>query len=126
LLSQIQTNRASLVHGRLRLGDDLNAPPWHIDAVAGRPPHHHCQCYSRGAAGPGLSAVQEKLAKAQNRAVDVFASLYLPQLPTQHEMVRRARAMFADTPSMDVIVSRAHAVILDTIGVRLSAIAAAH
>jgi hypothetical protein len=34
LLSQIQTNRASLVHGRLRLGD-LNAAPWHIDAVAG-------------------------------------------------------------------------------------------
>ena len=77
-------------------------------------------------AGPGLSAIQEKLAKAQNRAVDVFASLYLPQLPTQHEIVRRARAMFADTPSMDVIVSRAHAVILDTIGARLSAMAAAH
>ena len=34
--------------------------------------------------------------------------------------------MFAYTPSMDVIVSRAHAVILDTIGTRLSAIAAAH
>jgi stearoyl-CoA desaturase (delta-9 desaturase) len=77
-------------------------------------------------AGPGLSAIQEKLAKAQNRAADVFASLYLPQLPTQNEIVRRARAMFADTPSMDVIVSRAHAVILDTIGARLSAMAAAH
>ena len=34
--------------------------------------------------------------------------------------------MFAGTPSMDVIVSRAHAVILDTIGARLSAMAAAH
>jgi hypothetical protein len=34
LLRQIQTDRASLVHGRLRSGD-LNAPPWHIDAVAG-------------------------------------------------------------------------------------------
>jgi hypothetical protein len=34
--------------------------------------------------------------------------------------------MFADTPSMDVIVSRAHIVILDTIGARLSAMAAAH
>jgi hypothetical protein len=31
---QIQTNRANLAHGRLLLGD-LNAPPWHIDAVAG-------------------------------------------------------------------------------------------
>jgi hypothetical protein len=34
LLRQIQTDRASLVHGRLRSGD-LNASPWHIDAVAG-------------------------------------------------------------------------------------------
>jgi stearoyl-CoA desaturase (Delta-9 desaturase) len=77
-------------------------------------------------AGPGLSAIQDKLAKAQNRVADVFASLYLPQLPTQYEIARRARAMFADTPSMDAIVSRAHAVILDTIGARLSAMAAAH
>jgi stearoyl-CoA desaturase (delta-9 desaturase) len=77
-------------------------------------------------AAPGLSAIQGKLAKAQNRVADVFASLYLPQLPTQNEIARRARAMFAETPSMDVIVSRAHAVILDTIGARLSAMAAAH
>jgi stearoyl-CoA desaturase (Delta-9 desaturase) len=77
-------------------------------------------------AGPDLSALQEKLAKAQNRAADAFAGLYLPQLPTRHEIVRRALAMFADTPSMDVIVTRAHAVILDTIGARLSTIAAAH
>jgi stearoyl-CoA desaturase (delta-9 desaturase) len=76
--------------------------------------------------GAGLSAIQERLANAQDRAVDVFASLYLPQLPTRHEIVRRARAMFADTTSMDVIVSRAHAVILDTIGARLITMAAAH
>ena len=66
--------------------------------------------------GPGLSAIQEKLANAQGHAADVFAGLYLPQLPTRHEIVKRALAMYADTPSMDVIVSRAHAVILDTIG----------
>ena len=77
-------------------------------------------------AGSDLSAIQERLAKAQNCAADVFAGLYLPQLPTRHEIVRRALAMFADTPSMDVIVSRAHTVILDTIGARLSAMAAAH
>lgn len=35
------------------------------------------------------------------------------------EIVRRALAMFADTPSMEVIVSRAHTVILDGIGARL-------
>jgi hypothetical protein len=52
-------------------------------------------------------AIQEKLTKAQNRAADVFASLYLPQLPTRQEIVRRALAMFADTPSIDVIYQAA-------------------
>ena len=74
-------------------------------------------------AGPALFAIQEKLAKAQNRAADVFASLHLPPLPTRHEIVNRALVMFADTPSLDVIVNRAHTVILDTIGARLSAVA---
>ena len=71
-------------------------------------------------------SVLEKLAKAQNRAADVFAGLYLPQLPTRHEIVRRASAMFAETPSMDIIVSRAQALILNTIGARLSTVATVH
>ncbi len=44
--------------------------------------------------------------RAAAQLADVFAGLYLPQLPTRHEVVRRASAMFADTPSMDVTVSR--------------------
>jgi stearoyl-CoA desaturase (Delta-9 desaturase) len=74
-------------------------------------------------AGPSLSAIQESLANAQNRVADVLASFYLPQLPTRHEIVSRAMAMFAETPSMDAIVSRAHMAILDAIGARLSAVA---
>jgi stearoyl-CoA desaturase (Delta-9 desaturase) len=73
-------------------------------------------------AGPALSAIQEKLAKTQNRAADVLAGLHLPQLPTRHDIVSRAAAMFAETPSLEAIVSRAHAVILETIGARLSAL----
>jgi stearoyl-CoA desaturase (Delta-9 desaturase) len=72
-------------------------------------------------AGSGLPAIQDKLAQAQNRATDVLASLHLPQLPTRHEMVSRAMAMFAETPSMEAIVNRAQAVILDTICARLAA-----
>jgi stearoyl-CoA desaturase (Delta-9 desaturase) len=49
-------------------------------------------------AGPSLSAIQESLANAQNRAADVLASFYLPQLPTRREIVSRAMAMFAETP----------------------------
>jgi len=72
--------------------------------------------------GPSLDAVLEKLAKAQHRAADVLASLHLPQLPTHHEIMSRAMAMFAETPSMEAIVSRAQSVILDTICARLRAI----
>jgi len=72
-------------------------------------------------AGPRLSALQERLADARHRAADVLASLHLPQLPTRHEISARARAMFAETPSMEDIVNRAYAVILDAIGTRLSA-----
>jgi len=72
-------------------------------------------------AGPGLSAIQQKLANTQHRAAEVLAGLHLPQLPARHEIVTRAMAMFVETPSMETIVSRAQAVILDTICVRLSA-----
>ena len=72
-------------------------------------------------AGSGLPTIQDKLAQAQNRATDVLAGLHLPQLPTRHDIVSRAMAMFAETPSMEAIVNRAQAVILDTICARLGA-----
>ena len=72
-------------------------------------------------AGSGLPTIQDKLAQAQNRATDVLVGLHLPQLPTRHEIVSRAMAMFAETPSMEAIVNRAQAVILDTICARLGA-----
>lgn len=71
-------------------------------------------------AGSALSAIQERLVSAQHRAGDVLAGLHLPQMPTRHDIVARALAMFAETPSMEAIVSRAQAVILDAICVRLS------
>ena len=48
------------------------------------------------------------------------ATWHLPHLPTRHDILARAMAMFAETPSMEDIVNRAHAVILDTIGARLA------
>jgi stearoyl-CoA desaturase (Delta-9 desaturase) len=72
-------------------------------------------------AGSGLPTIQDKLAQAQNRATDVLAGLHLPQLPTRREIVSRAMAMFAETPSMEAVVNRAQAVILDTICARLGA-----
>jgi len=72
-------------------------------------------------AGPSLVALQEKLAEAQHRAADVLATWHLPHMPTQQDLLARATAMFAETPSMEDIVSRAHTVILDRIGAKLTA-----
>src|SRR6478672_7470348 len=39
-LRNIKPYRASLAHGRLPCGGHSTPPPWHIDAVGGRPHHH--------------------------------------------------------------------------------------
>jgi stearoyl-CoA desaturase (Delta-9 desaturase) len=66
-----------------------------------------------------LSALQDQLATAQDRAAHLLGSLHLPQLPTRQDILAQAVAMYASTPSMEVIVDRAHALILDAIGARL-------
>jgi stearoyl-CoA desaturase (delta-9 desaturase) len=71
--------------------------------------------------GPALLALGETIAGAHHRVSDVLANWQLPQLPTRHELLARATAMFAETPSMEDIVDRAHAVILDRIGAQLTA-----
>jgi stearoyl-CoA desaturase (Delta-9 desaturase) len=74
---------------------------------------------------PSLSALQERLAMerlaVQLRAADVLAGLHLPHLPTRSEILSRATTMYAKTPSIDDIVDRAHALLLEAVGVRLKA-----
>jgi stearoyl-CoA desaturase (delta-9 desaturase) len=69
--------------------------------------------------GSSLSALREKLSETQHRAANVLANLHLPHLPTRGEVLGRATAMFARTPSIDDIVDQAHALLLDAIGARL-------
>jgi len=52
-----------------------------------------------------------------------LANLHLPHLPTRNEVLSRATAMFARTPSIDDIVDQAHAPILDAIEARLCPVA---
>jgi stearoyl-CoA desaturase (Delta-9 desaturase) len=68
-----------------------------------------------------LSAIQDRLIGAQQRAADVLASVHLPCLPTRNDILARATAMFAKTPSIDDIVDRAHSLILEAIGAQLCA-----
>ncbi len=74
---------------------------------------------------PSFADLQATLASAQHRASDVLAGLHLPTLPTREDLFRRASAMFARTRSMDDIVERAHRMMLEAIGAKLSATAAA-
>jgi stearoyl-CoA desaturase (delta-9 desaturase) len=68
----------------------------------------------------GLAELCERLAAAQTRAADVLAVIHLPHVPTRDELRERASAMFARTPSLDDIVERAHAALLDAVGARLA------
>jgi stearoyl-CoA desaturase (delta-9 desaturase) len=72
-----------------------------------------------------LTALLERLAAAQHRAADVLATVPLPHLPTREEVLARATTMFARTRSMDDIVERAYALMLDAIAARLCLAAAA-
>jgi stearoyl-CoA desaturase (delta-9 desaturase) len=74
--------------------------------------------------GSSLSALREKLSATQQRAANVLAHLHLPHLPTRSEVLSRATAMFARTPSIDDIADQAHALLLDAIGARLCPIRA--
>jgi stearoyl-CoA desaturase (delta-9 desaturase) len=74
--------------------------------------------------GSSLTALLERLAAAQHRAADVLATVSLPHLPTREEVLARATTMFARTRSMDDIVERAYALMLDAIAARLCLAAA--
>jgi stearoyl-CoA desaturase (Delta-9 desaturase) len=70
-------------------------------------------------ASASLASLQEQLSATQRRAADVLANLHLPQLPTRADILAQAMAMYASTPSIEDIVDRAHALILDAVGARL-------
>jgi stearoyl-CoA desaturase (delta-9 desaturase) len=66
-----------------------------------------------------LTALRERLSAAQHRAADVLGSLSLPHLPTREEVLARATTMFAVSRSMDLIVERAHQLVLASIAARM-------
>jgi len=68
-----------------------------------------------------LTALQETLAAARDRATEVLAGLHLPELPTREQILAKASATLAKTPSLDDIVDRAYGLVLDAVGARLCA-----
>lgn len=70
---------------------------------------------------PSFEDVRKRLSDAQTRAADVLASVHLPHLPTRDEVWAKASQLFVSTRSLDRIVDRAHAMILERVGQRLDA-----
>src|SRR5215813_2326688 len=62
-------------------------------------------------ASANLAALQEQLSATQRRTAEVLANLQLPQLPTRPEILDRALAMYASTPSIEDIVDRAQCIL---------------
>jgi stearoyl-CoA desaturase (Delta-9 desaturase) len=69
--------------------------------------------------GPELSALQELISRAQNRASDVLIAMHVPHLPSREEMLNEARTMFARTRSLEEIVDRAYELFIAGVGSRL-------
>jgi stearoyl-CoA desaturase (delta-9 desaturase) len=68
---------------------------------------------------PELDALREAISRAKDRMSEVLTAWHLPELPRREDLMGEARAMFARTPSLDEIVDRAHAMILESVGIRL-------
>lgn len=69
---------------------------------------------------PTLSDLQDTLAAAQNKTAELLAKAHIPALPTRDDIRARATSMFARTRSMEDIVDRAHRLVLEAVGKRLT------
>jgi len=73
----------------------------------------------------GLADLRARLSQAQPfAAMDVFSEFNLPHIPAKAEIVSRARALLANSPSMEDIAAKAHELLLEAVGARLETIAA--
>ncbi len=71
-----------------------------------------------------LAQLHAQLSHAHQRAADVIADLNLSQIPGESEIRRCARAMLANSPSMEDIAAKAHELVLEAVGARLATLAA--
>jgi stearoyl-CoA desaturase (delta-9 desaturase) len=73
----------------------------------------------------GLTELHQRLRQVQPLAAfETLSELNLPHIPSRNEIVSRARAMLANSPSMEDIAARAHELLLEAIGARLVTLAA--
>jgi stearoyl-CoA desaturase (Delta-9 desaturase) len=69
----------------------------------------------------GLTQLRARLSQSQPALL--LSELDLPHIPSKSEIVGRARAMLANTPSMEDIAARAHQLVLEAIEAHLAKLA---
>ena len=68
---------------------------------------------------PKLEELRKRVRKAQSDAGEFLTEVHLPQLPTLEDLKNRARKMYAQTPSLDVIARRAHEIMVQMVLIQL-------
>ena len=68
----------------------------------------------------GLTQLRDRLRQSQPALL--LSELDLPHLPSKADIVGRAQAMLASTPSMEDIAAKAHTLLLDAVGAHLAKI----
>jgi stearoyl-CoA desaturase (delta-9 desaturase) len=71
--------------------------------------------------GATLTALQQRLVRAQHDAAELLRDFHLPAMPTREQVRAEARAIFATTRSLDQIVDRGYELLLAAVGARISA-----
>jgi stearoyl-CoA desaturase (delta-9 desaturase) len=73
--------------------------------------------------GHELSALWNMIGRAPGRAAEALNIVHLPPFPTREDLLAEAKAIFAKTPSMDDIVTRAHEILLTSVSTHLAGLA---
>ena len=79
---------------------------------------------ARAATHAGIERLQARLREAKLRTAEIWAEADIPGLPSRAEILRRARAMLAHSPSLEDVAAAAYAMVLSEVSLRLQAIPA--
>jgi stearoyl-CoA desaturase (delta-9 desaturase) len=114
-----------LLLARLRLVRNLKVPPARVlrnehelgVRVVHRAAEQLAACFDS-------AHIAQAIARAHGQAMETMAGLHMPHIPTRAEFVARAREMFANTASLDMIVDRGRELLLASVSRHLAAPAA--
>lgn len=67
-----------------------------------------------------MEDLQEMARKARDQAERRLAEMSIPHLPTIPELREKAEEMFHETPSLDMIVNRAHEMLKEAVAARVA------